>query len=136
MKKLVALILAALLLTGCALAEDWQAKLAEYSLEELQEMAAAYDAEIIRRTKESFEVPTGTYIVGEDLPAGTYSVDYVNNAGILGLYDSQRALDTDDPYFFEIVSKTERIGKVTLKAGDILTVDATVSFSLYKGLGW
>lgn len=136
MKKLVALILAALLLTGCALAEDWQAKLAEYSLEELQAMAAAYDAEIIRRTKESFEVPTGTYIVGEDLPAGTYSVDYVNNAGILGLYDSQRALDTDDPYFFEIVSKTERIGKVTLKAGDILTVDATVSFSLYKGLGW
>jgi len=136
MKKLVALILAVLLLTGCALAEDWQAKLADYSLEELQEMAAAYDAEIIRRTKESFEVPTGTYIVGEDLPAGTYSVDYVNNAGILGLYDSQRALDTDDPYFFEIVSKTERIGKVTLKAGDILTVDATVSFSLYKGLGW
>lgn len=136
MKKLVALILAVLLLTGCALAEDWQAKLAEYSLEELQAMAAAYDAEIIRRTKESFEVPTGTYIVGEDLPAGTYSVDYVNNAGIVGLYDSQRALDTDDPYFFEIVSKSERIGKVTLKAGDILTVDATVSFSLYKGLGW
>lgn len=136
MKKLVALILAVLLLTGCALAEDWQAKLADYSLEELQAMAAAYDAEIIRRTKESFEVPTGTYIVGEDLPAGTYSVDYVNNSGILGLYDSQRALDTDDPYFFEIVSKSERIGKVTLKAGDILTVDATVSFSLYKGLGW
>ena len=136
MKKLVALILAVLLLTGCALAEDWQAKLAEYSLEELQEMAAAYDAEIIRRTKESFEVPTGTYVVGEDLPAGTYRVDYIRSAGILGVYDNQAAFDQEDPAIYQLVARDEPIGKIKLTEGQILTVDSAVSFSLYKGLGW
>lgn len=136
MKKLIALILTALLLLSAACAEDWQDKLAEYSLEELQTMAAAYSAEIIRRTTESFEIPKGTYIIGEDIPAGTYRLERLNSSGSVKAWADEKA--TKDAYgyfFYESLTRDDPvIGKLKLQAGNIIELESTVKFSLYKGV--
>lgn len=136
MKKLIALILTALLLLSAACAEDWQDKLAEYSLEELQTMAAAYSAEIIRRTTESFEIPTGTYVVGEDFPAGTYRLERMKNSATVKIWKDAKAATDEFGYFFleGLYSDDPVIGKLKLEAGNIIEIGAAVKFSLYKGV--
>lgn len=133
----LALILALLLaLSASACAEDWQAQLADYSLEELQALAAACDAEIVRRTTESFDVPTGTYIIGEDIPAGTYRIERLANSAAVKVWPS--AALAADPYaysFYEgLYMDDPVIGKLQLVAGNILVLDAAVRFSLYQGI--
>ena len=136
MKKLIALFLAAMLLLTVACAEDWQAKLADYSLEELQTMAAAYTAEIVRRTTTGFDVPTGTYVIGEDIPAGTYRLDRLNSSGTVTVWtNATAAKDKYGYFFFEGLSKDDpTIGKLKLEAGNIIELDSSVHFSLYTGI--
>lgn len=140
MKKLTCLILIlALALAPAALAESWQDRLSGYTLEQLQELAAACDAEIIRRTTESFDVPIGAYIVGEDIPAGTYRVEIANNSSFVQVYPDYDTYKRDEysSTFDEVISRDEPvIGKLELEAGNVFRVSGAVKLSLYKGLGW
>ena len=139
MKKLFALILIVALAICAACAEDWQAKFADYSLEELQAMAAAADAEIVRRTGESFIVPQGVYIIGEDIPAGTYRLEYVKRYASITVYPSERMMKQDEYSFtyLEGVSEDEpTIGKIKLVAGEAVEINSNIRFTVYKGFGW
>jgi hypothetical protein len=87
---------------------------------------------------EPLEVPIGEYIVGEDLPAGTYRIDYVNWPGIVMVWPSE-AEKKDEYYSFtfnQTINKNNKtIGKLKLEAGNVISVSSAVLFSVYKGLG-
>jgi hypothetical protein len=75
MKKLLALVLGLLLLVVPALAEETD--LAALSLEELVALRERIDAEIAARIPVN-EAPfyTGIYVVGRDIKAGVYVIDW------------------------------------------------------------
>lgn len=76
-------------------------------------------------------VPMGEYIVGEDIPAGTYTVTTGENYCSLEIYSNKEKIhdyDSLDP---------ETIGKLVLQDGQTVLVEYdAVVFSPYIGLGF
>ena len=77
MKKLLSMLLAAILIFGAvsAAAEGFQDLAAMYSDEDLKMILAVIRAELIRRSGEGFTLQPGVYIVGTDFPACAYRVE-------------------------------------------------------------
>lgn len=44
---------------------------------------------------ETVEFTSGEYIVGEDIPAGTYTITATTGSGVIYIYDSQKDFDND-----------------------------------------
>ena len=83
MKKLITMLLIlALLLPAVALAEltrpsDNIPDLSGMTLAELEDLRKAVCSEILSRSKwESVTVPAGFYVIGEDIPAGHWTIRY------------------------------------------------------------
>ena len=87
MGKCIAVILMlALLLPTVASAAD----LAGVSLDELYELRKAVSAEILSRSKwDSVTVPPGFYVVGEDIPAGHWTIKYTPKSYAIVMYFSK-----------------------------------------------
>ena len=90
MKKLITIILIlALLLPAAAMAEN---PLAEYSLEQLHLMRQYICQEILSRSEWSeVTVKPGYYVVGEDIPAGHWTVTY--SQGEVGILEYFKEAD-------------------------------------------
>lgn len=74
MKKLLALILILAMVPVIACADS---KLSKYSLEELYSFREMLCEEILSRSEwKSVTVPPGFYVVGEDIPAGHWTIKY------------------------------------------------------------
>lgn len=126
MKRLLcALLIVSLFLPALAVAEvDVKA----LSTEELIALRLSIVQELMDRGEmKSATVPAGEYIVGEDIPAGSYSVttDQILVTLIIGDYDGMYVVSPDSP-----------IGKITLKAGDKIQVTSKVFLAKYAGLSF
>ena len=126
MKRLLcALLIVSLFLPALAVAEvDVKA----LSTEELIALRLSIVQELMDRGEmKSATVPTGEYIIGEDIPAGSYSVttDQILVTLIIGDYDGMYVVTPDSP-----------IGKITLKAGDKIQVTSKVFLAKYAGLSF
>lgn len=78
-------------------------------------------------------VPVGTYTVGEDIPAGKYTVLYDGSflASVTVKSSAGKTVTIDS------ISTGERIGKLELKDGQTVIVDYDpVVFTTYQGLGF
>lgn len=98
------------------------------STDELISMRLAIVQELIDRGEmKSAKVPAGEYIVGEDIPAGSYSIttDQILVTIVIGNYDGMYVVSPDSP-----------VGKLTLKAGDKIQFTGGVVLTKYTGLSF
>ena len=80
MKKLLVFLIAILLLGSTAMAEI---DLSDMSFADLLDLRAQVDAAIFASEEwNEFEVPAGVYIIGEDIPAGRYTVSYFGTSSL------------------------------------------------------
>ena len=100
---------------------------------ELAILAILCTREVQRRSPISKEVvvPMGEYIVGEDIPAGVYTVTTGDSYSNLQVYSNGKRI-----YVYDSLT-TETIGKLTLTTGQIVKVQYdSMTFAPYKGLGF
>lgn len=80
MKKLLVCVLALILIGCAALAEI---DLSGMSFADLLDLRAQVDAAIFSSEEwNEVEVPAGVYIIGEDIPAGRYTVSYYGTSSL------------------------------------------------------
>ena len=134
MKKIIALLLlvSVLLLFGSAYAED----LSKLDDEQLIALSVAVNSEIIQRNlNKKVKVPTGTYIVGQDIPAGDYTIRPTGSLLRVEIYEDEVKLINRVGSFS--VNQEEIIGKISLKDGQIVEITLGGStFEKYAGLGF
>ena len=139
MKRLVAVFLLLCLVTVPAVSDG--VDLSKFTYDELINLRHAVDAEIISRPEwKEVTVPVGEWVIGVDIPAGSYSIelsgkksgnvflwgkaikDYNSGGGML----INTTLNSQNP----------KIGKANLKNGNILVLTCEVVMSPVKGLGF
>ena len=135
MKKIAVFILVIVLLFGavsCAEGLD----LSTLDDKQLIDLSTAVQKEIIKRDLDKkVKVPSGTYIVGEDIPAGDYTVRPTGIALIIEIYKDEVKLGNRTGIFS--ANQGEIIGKISLKEGDIIEITMGGSiFEKYVGLGF
>lgn len=94
---------------------------------------ALFEIELQQRgfAKDDVVVPMGEYVVGEDIPAGVYTVVTGDGYCNLEVYSNGKKIHDYDSF------DSETIGKLTLKDGQTVHVKYdSVTFSPYKGLGF
>lgn len=130
MKKLIALALVILSLIPVAVLAD--VDLSSMSYDELVSLNSKLFAEIISRPEfKEVTVPTGTYNVGEDIPAGTYSLGLAN-----GTFGSMIQINGFQGSY-AVTSTDQTVGKVVLKEGDSVEISmGSIIFKPYVGLGF
>lgn len=125
MKKIVSLFVALMLIPSFSFAET---DLSSMSVDDLVSLKTAIVGELMARDEvKTVTVPAGEYIVGEDIPAGKYSVETTSSFAVLTVNEYE---------IMYSVNKDEPIGKLTLKDGDVLSLSAGCDFSVYSGLGF
>lgn len=132
MKKLViALLLGVILLTfNTANAES--PDLSRFSYRELLELRQQVDFAIAQTGEwQQVVVPPGEYIVGIDIPAGSYTVTLEGNLSDIEVYsDGKRIHD-------HCLTDADRIGKLPLQDGQVVRIKyGNLLFTPYKGLGF
>ena len=136
MKKILALTVALLLFVTSAYAAA--PDLTNYSFEELLEIQRLLTAEIMSRDEwKEVAVPPGTYIVGIDIPAGTYSVEVRQAETVFRVYEQENGKKLISTALYSIYEDQKQIKKLVLEDGNIVEIiSCTVHFSPYTGLGF
>ena len=143
MKKIIVILLAALMLAGAALAESqlFTKPLADMSLEELTEASLSINNEITARYGkiEGVVIEPGLYIVGEDIPEGSYYFE-----GVEGRYSTSLNVypSIDKMGFHDIMQEISSIGDQTPKSGRVILkngnaiefIQGPAVIHIYKGL--
>ena len=111
MKKLIAIILILCLFPVIALAD---VDLASMSFDELRSLQIALNEEIVTRPEwKEVTVPGGTWIVGKDIPAGSYSLHPTSEGGYVRVYDAKGGMLVSQG----IRDEENSIGKIDLMDG-------------------
>lgn len=129
MKKILCVLLIVCFLPVVALSED----LSSMSYDELIELHRQLVKEIMSRPEwKEVEVPAGKWIIGEDIPEGSYSVTPVKNSSVINVYGNNSYGIPDLIY----LSDGETYGKLVLKDGMEIDISSPVIFAPVKGLGF
>ena len=135
LKKSIALALVLVILAAPALA-DFEGR----TLEQLQDAAARLQAEILRRSGEPFTVQAGLYLVGRDLPAGTWRVELAGAAAEVVVYRSldaaaaEIAIPMQDYLLSTLQNLPREVGALYLADGFAVRLDGPVTFSPFLGV--
>lgn len=147
MKKMIIILLAAVLLIGTALSESqlFAKPLAEMSLEELTEASLSINNEITARFGkiEGVMIEPGMYIVGEDIPEGSYYFEGVEGryTTSVSVYPSIKKTKTLDALQwlpgigYGEFADAPKTGRVILQSGNAVEiVQGPAVIHIYKGL--
>lgn len=129
MKKLaVALVLVLGLIPAFALADT---DLSSMTFDELVALNSALLSEIMSRDEfKEVTVPAGDYVIGQDIPAGTYSLSLPS--GSLASMITVNSIEK-----FHSLTGSQGVGKIELKDGDDISITAgPIVFAPYIGLGF
>jgi hypothetical protein len=138
MKKLLAIITIITLLTvPVALAAD-APNLSTLSYDDLVSLKIAIEQELAKRPEtKSVKVPQGTYIVGQHIPAGEYSITTNAMAVMITVYKDEDVSSIMNAVESHPVSKDQSVGRIILKDGQALTIAlGSAIFVKYSGLGF
>ena len=129
MKRFFALLIALVLLAGFAVAED----LSSLSFDELLSLQKAVVTEIMSRPEwKEVTVPSGSWVVGVDIPAGVYCI----SAGKTGAYITVENGEHLVAYQ-GIRDDAHKIGRLELIDGYVVSVErGSLIFSPAIGLGF
>ena len=76
-------------------------------------------------------VPMGEYIVGEDIPAGTYTLTAYGNLTDIEVYSNGKCIHD------HCLTSSEQVGKLPLEDGQVVRIKyGSMIFAPYKGLGF
>ena len=136
MKKLVCILLIALFVTVAAYAETG---LEEYSFDELMQIRNMLNAEIMSRPEwKEVTVPAGTWVVGQDIPEGVYSIrnntkQYVN----FSVWREEKDNYSNNGLVYnELIKGGDSFGRIELKTGWIFVSGYQLVFTLPVSLGF
>lgn len=123
------------LLAVCMIVSIASAELSDMTFDELLELRDSVTFEIMSRPEwKEVTVPGGTWIVGEDIPAGSYCISPGQRGGYVTIKRPGKT--------FSIISQGVRnesnmIGKIDLLDGDTVEIEnGSVVFSPAIGLGF
>ena len=138
MKRALALLLALLLLTPAALAEDLD--LSSMTFEELCALKQRINDEIVTRPEwRGVAVPKGFYTIGQDIPAGVYSVSLQDNrdtcfVGVWGHAVNDYTTNGGLICSFLLRPGSPSVGRVVLREGYVLELGNPVTLRHAEGL--
>lgn len=131
MKKLISVFLLLCLLIGCAAADSID--LSSMTFDQLVDLQKSISAEIVKRPEwKEVSVPAGNYIIGEDIPAGTYSIE---GADALAVIESTKPGSRMSEFYY-MLDRGEVVGKVELTEGCSLRLNGAVIFRPPVSLGF
>lgn len=140
MKRILAALLVAFLIAGTAAAEttkqkEFRKRFITLETSELLEVNQVLQSILFERIlPEGVRVPQGTYIIGEDIPAGTYRIEITDGTGYYDVYDKQDGKLIHSGLTGKSYKVTE-IGKITFEDGNVLKlVNSTFIFYPYTGI--
>lgn len=125
MKKALCLIV---LLCAVPLFAMGAENLADLTIDQLIRLKTDILAELmVREEIKEVNVPAGEYIVGQDIPAGNYTVTTDSALCMIqvNVYEKMHTL-----------SRGEQIGKLVLNNGDQVSIIGNCVFAIYQGLGF
>ena len=143
MKRIISAILVIMLmLCGIAAAEEttFQDFADQLPDETLQLLSAFLQSETIRRLNASFDLPAGVYTVGDDIPAGSWTINVVSKVTAeFIVYNSAEKKNEEYafPDFDELLNASygsDTIGKITLSPGNIVEISGKVHFEPFAGI--
>ena len=121
--------------TGEAEWEQYDDALGRIRLEYVAPLSSSETAvQAVQMPEGEFEVPPGTYVVGEDFPAGVYTVKHAEGESLFNIFvdDADGRSVFNDGFW---ASKDEYLGKIELLDGFSVKIDQGVAlFVPYKGL--
>ena len=132
MKRLIALIIAVVCMIPAAVLASGT-DLASLSFDELLELRAALESEIVSRPEwKEVTVPSGSWIVGKDIPAREYSIHPTSRGGYFRIRRNGKVLISQG-----IRSEEAAFGKIQLVDGDVVEIeDGSLIFAPPVGLGF
>ena len=130
MKKLICILLLVCMTTFAA-AETID--LSGLSFDELMALRDQLSAELISRPEwKEVVVPSGTWVVGKDIPVGEYSLSPGNGGGYIRIQRNGRSYISQG-----IRDESDAFGKVELKTGDVIEIErGSIVFAPPVGLGF
>lgn len=134
MKKLLIAILIILLLLPNVLAAP---SLSVMSTDELIKLKTNIQAELMAREEvKSFEVPTGIYEVGVDLPAGTYTITLKSGySSIFAVANTEKEISSYDYLQSFTIEQENILGKFRLEEGMFIRNSTNpIILTTYTGL--
>lgn len=135
MKKF-ALILAAVMVVA-AVAYAAEIALGDYSFDQLIALQKQITAEIMSRPEwKEVTVPAGTWSVGDDIPAGTYSMTPTNYAVITIWRKAENDYSNNGLFYNEMLDEDESCGKIKLEDGMIVVLSGSIVFAPPLSLGF
>lgn len=127
MKRFLSLLVLFVLLSVSAVAET---DLSALSFDDLVSLQRKLSLEIMSRPEwKETTVPAGEYTVGEDIPAGVYSITAIEWMAAI-TYKKPNAYVKDS----FVISKGESVNKINLPEGTTIVIDHKVIFAPSKGL--
>lgn len=128
------LLVTIILFVCCASAEEYP--LGDLSIDQLRQMITVINAEITSRPEwKETTVPAGTWVIGVDIPAGSYSISAKN--ALVQIWRKRKQDFSDNGlYFNEIVKSANSFGKIILEDGMVFDTNAPVIFAPAKTLGF
>ena len=133
MKKIISTLLVIFLLVGPAYASA--PDLSSLTADELLDVIRTAQALLFSdQLVNGVRVPQGTYVIGEDIPAGTYRIEITDGTGYYDVYDKPNGYLVHSGITGKSYNVTE-IGKITLEDGNVLElVNSTFIFYPYTGI--
>lgn len=131
MKRFLVFLVALSLFVTCAFAEGID--LEGMTTDDLVALQAAVNAELAKRNFAEKEVivPAGTYIIGEDIPAGCYTLCSTDDLVRIDITGGKGV------YAGHVLTKGELVGKQPLEEGWTITIAyGAVVFKPYAGIGF
>lgn len=136
MKKLFALILVVCMTASFAAAET---DLSSMSFSNLLALQKEIVAEIMSRPEwKEVTVPAGTWIVGQDIPAGSYCMKPAGK-GKVNITVWKKAVhdySNNGLIYNELISQDSPYGKMTLQDGQIIEFGSAIIFAPPASLGF
>lgn len=140
MKKLITLLLIlAMILPASSVAELRRVEMnipdiSGLSFEELKELDRQIHMQMFgERLVSGVPVPVGKYVIGEDIPAGTYRIETTAENGFIALTSPEGK--AKGSYLIGSVYDVMVIGKIVLEEGYTIEIDyGNITIYAYSGL--
>ena len=130
MKKIICIIIILCVVPFVCMAET---DLSSMSYNELVELNHKLTEEIISRPEwKEVVVPSGTWVVGDDIPVGSYSISPGESGGFIEVRRSGKTIMNQG-----IRDKNDAYGKFVFLKGDYIRIErGSLVFAPPKGLGF
>ncbi len=134
--SIMVVLLVVLGLTGVALADAITVDPATASLEELIATRTAIEQAIMSRDDyKEVKVPAGTYSVGDQIPAGEYTITTSASMALVTVY-GKGGKEAFDLVSTNTITGADGIGRLVLEDGYTVEIVGGVLFAPYAGLGF